>query len=323
MTTESHSGLVSIGERLLAGLVLAALTYFMFQWGVEGVVHSRKTATVPELKGRSLAAALDQLSSLNLGLRKEGTEFDGAVPISSVLRQDPPSGTVVREGKIIKVIVSQGGETELAPAVVGLPLRNAEMLLRQAQLLLGEVNEAYSLKAEKGTVLSQEPKAEASVERNSLVNVTVSGGPPPAGITLMPDFQRKDIALAREWAAGAGVEISDTKDITSPFPYGVVLTQTPPPDSVLSAGIKGQFVISGRVGKGVSPGSQSKTFHYELSAEGSESLVRIIVVDKYGEHELFNGLRKPGSKIDLPISEAGGSQAKIFLNGILVEERDL
>ncbi len=306
-----------------AGLGLVVVAFFALQWGLEGVIHSRKTQTVPDLKGRSLSSALDLLAPLNLGIRKSGTEFDASVPISSVLRQDPAAGTVVREGKIVRVVVSQGGETVLSPAIVGLPLRNAEMLLRQGQLQLGEVSEAYSLKTEKGMVIAQDPKAEASVERNSLVSVTVSGGPPPAGITLMPDFARKNISEAQSWASGAGVQITETKDPTALFPFGTILTQTPPPDTALQPDTKVAFTISGRAGKSDASQAAAKTFHYELAQGGSESMVRIVVVDKYGERELFNGVRKPGSKIDLPLQEAGTARVRIFVNGILVEERDI
>jgi serine/threonine-protein kinase len=305
------------------GGLLLILAFYMLRWGIQGVIHSRKTQTVPDMKGRSLAASLDMLTPLNLGLRKEGAEFDGSVAVSSVLRQDPPPGTVVREGKIVRVVVSQGGETVLVPAVVGLPLRNAEMFLRQSQLLLGEVSESYSLRLDKGVVLSQEPKSEASVERNSLVNVNVSGGTPPAGIILMPDFLRKNVSEARTWAQAFGLTLQESKDMSSPFTFGTVLSQNPASDFVVSAGDKVSVVISG---KKDAPGRDSpaaKTFHYELSQGGSESLVRIVVADKYGERELFNGLRRPGSKIDLPIQETGEARVKIFLNGILVEERDL
>jgi len=309
-------------EFAAASLALAAFAFFSLQWGVEGVVHSRKTQAVPDIKGKSLSAALDALSTVNLGIRKEGSEFDSSVPISSVLRQDPPSGTVVREGKIVKVVVSQGGETVLAPAVVGLPLRNAEMMMRQSQLGLGEVSESYSLKQDKGVVLSQDPKAEASLERNALVNVVVSGGPPPAGVVLMPDFLRKNVTEAQQWAAQAGVNETETKDPSSLFPFGVILSQDPGPDAVLAAGAKVSFVISGHKG-GAAAEQAEKTFHYELAQGGSETLVRIVVIDKYGERELFNGLRKPGSKIDIPLQQSGGARVKIFLNGILVDERDL
>ncbi|MBI5241286.1 MAG: PASTA domain-containing protein [Elusimicrobia bacterium] len=310
-------------EAVGVGLVLAAAVFALLQWGIAGVVHDRRTQTVPDLKGRSLSSALDMLAPLNIGLRKESIEFNNAVPIASVLRQYPPAGTVVREGKIVRVVVSQGGETVLTPAIVALPLRNAEMLLRQSQLALGEVNETYSLKFEKGVVVSQDPKAESSVERSALVNVTVSAGSPPAGVNLMPDFLRKNIQEAQAWAGGAGLSLVETKDLSSPFAYGTVLSQTPAPDSPLTASTRVSVIISGRVGKPGEAGPAVTNFHYELPQGGSESLVRIVVSDKYGERELFNGLRRPGSKIDLPVQETGGAHVRIFLNGILVDERDM
>ena len=323
MTSEARAGVVRSWEVLAAGAALVLFAVLAIQWGLEGVIHSRKTQTVPDLKGRSLSAAMDLIAPLNLGLRKGGTEFDSGVPISSVMRQDPPAGTVVREGKIIKVVVSQGGETVLTPSIVGLPLRNAEMMLRQAQLSLGEVSEEYSLKLEKGMVIAQEPKAEASVERSALVSVKVSGGQPPAGLVLMPDFQRKNITEAREWAAANNLQIVETKDPSALFPFGTILTQTPAPDAQIKPESKVSFAISGRQGKNDATPTAAKTFHYELAQGGAESLVRIVVVDKYGERELFNGLRKPGSKIDLPLQQSGSARVKIFTNGILVEERDL
>ncbi|MFI5347381.1 MAG: PASTA domain-containing protein [Elusimicrobiota bacterium] len=308
-------------EMAAVGAVLLAFSYWAINWGMEGLVHNRKTVSVPDLKGRSLAAALDMLAPLNIGLRKTGVEFDATVPISSILRQDPAAGTVVREGKTVRVIVSQGGQTVQAPSVIGLPQRNAEMLLRQSQLALGEVSEAYSLKAEKGQVLSQDPKGETSVERDTLVNLVVSGGSPPAGVSLMPDFQRKTLDEVQSWAAGAGMKVDVKSDPSSLFPSGTVLTQTPSPDAALSPDGSISVTVSGH--KGAAPTAATKTFRYELAQGGSDSQVRIVMVDKYGERELFNGLRKPGSKIEVPVQTAGGARVKIYLNGILVEERDL
>jgi serine/threonine-protein kinase len=308
-------------EMAAVGAVLLAFSYWAINWGMEGLVHNRKTVSVPDLKGRSLAAALDMLAPLNIGLRKTGVEFDASVPISSILRQDPAAGTVVREGKTVRVIVSQGGQTVQAPTVVGLPQRNAEMLLRQSQLALGEVSEAYSLKAEKGQVLSQDPKGETSVERDTLVNLVVSGGVPPAGVSVMPDFQRKTLDEVQSWAAGAGMKVDVKSDTSSLFPSGTVLTQSPAPDAALSPDGSISVVVSGH--KGAASTAATKTFRYELAQGGSDSQVRIVMVDKYGERELFNGLRKPGSKIEVPVQTAGGARVKIYLNGILVEERDL
>ena len=156
------------------------------------------------------------------------------------------------------------------------------------------------------------------LEKKTLV---VSGGAPPAGVALMPDFLRKHVDEAHSWAAGAGVSLVIKTDVSSLFPNGTVMTQTPAADTVLSPDAKVQLLVSGR--KGAAPTVAAKTFKYELPQSGSESQVRIVVIDKYGERELFNGVRKPGTKIEVPVQETGGARVKIYMNGILVEERDL
>lgn len=309
-------------EVIISVIVLAAFAFFMLRWGIEGAVHHRDIQVVPDLNGRSLRGALDMLAPRKLALMKEGSEFNGTVPIGSILRQRPPAGTKVREGKSIRVVVSQGGETVFTPGVAGLPLRNSEMLLRQNQLLLGEVTESYSLRLDKGLVLSQDPQPESSVERNSLVNVVVSAGPPPEGIVLMPDFLRKNIVEASQWASSVGVPLTIDKDKGSLFPYGTILAQDPPSDAVVGDDTQVKFTISGRPTDGKDRAA-TVTFQYQVPQGSSESLVRILVVDQHGERELFNGLRAPGSKIDVAIPEGGNARMKIFLNGILVEERDL
>ncbi len=62
---------------------------------------------------------------------------------------------------------------------------------------------------------------------------------------------------------------------------------------------------------------------YEVAQSGSQSQIRIIMVDQHGEREIFNGFRDPGSKVDLTVPHGGAAKVRIFVNGILVEEREL
>ena len=137
----------------------------------------------------------------------------------------------------------------------------------------------------------------------------------------MPDFQRKTLDMVTAWAVGAGVKVDVKSDPKSLFPGGTVLTQNPVPDAALTPDAAVEVTVSGR--KGAAPSAAAKMFRYELSQGGSDSQVRIVILDKYGERELFNGLRQPGSKIEVPVQAAGGARVKIYLNGILVEEQDL
>ena len=302
-------------------IVLAVFAYFAGQWALEGAIHGRKQVQVPDLKAKSVVAALDALAPLNLVLRKDGTEFDSSVPVGAVLRQIPAAGTVVREGKTIRVIISHGGETVFVPSIVSIPLRNAEMMLRQKQLLLGEVSESYSLRVDKGVVLSQDPKGESNAEKNALVNVVVSGGAPPPGIVLMPDFRQKSAAEVKAWADGQKLTPEIAEDAGSLFPAGTVLNQDPGPDAVISAGTAVRFTVSGRPRDAGE--ATVKHLKYEVSQGSAASLVRIMVVDSSGEREVFNGLRDPGSKIDLALPQQTAARVRIFVNGILVEEKPL
>ena len=303
-------------------LTLFFLTYFLFSWTMDTVIHSRKEVIVPDIQGKSAANALQLVSEGDLAMKIDGFEFNDSVPIGTVLRQAPSAGTTVREGKIVKVVFSQGGESVFTPNLIGLPLRNAELLLRQRSLLLGEVSESYSLKAEKGTILSQEPKSEMSVSKNTMVAVAVSAGAPPAGIVLMPDFRQRKIDETYQWASDNKLEVKTLEDVSSLFPGGTVIDQVPAADTVVSAGSPITLTISSRKS---SAGQDEKEFHihYEVSQSGSQRNIRIVAVSKQGDREIFNGLRDPGSKIDLTVPYGGADKIRIFINGILVEEREV
>lgn len=322
--SSSDEKIVSLGFVLRVGGVGFALffmTYFLFSWTMETVIHDRKEVIVPDISGKSSVSALQALSEINLAMKIGGYEFNETVPIGTVLRQVPSAGSTVREGKIVRVVFSQGGESVFIPNLIGLPLRNAELLLRQRQLVLGEVPEAYSLKAEKGTVLSQDPQPELSVPKNTMVQVTVSNGPPPAGIVMMPDFRQKKSDEAQQWAAQNGLSLSLTEDSNSLFPGGTIIDQSPQSDTVVSPGAKISLTVSSR--KGQSGGEREFRVHYEVSQSGAQRHIRIVALGKNGDREIFNGLRDPGSKIDLSVPYAGAEKIRIFVNGILVEERPI
>jgi serine/threonine-protein kinase len=302
------------------GFALFFLTYFLFSWTMETVIHNRKEVLVPDISGKSSVNALQALSENNLAMKIEGYEFNEAVPIGTVLRQVPDAGATVREGKIVRVVFSQGGESVFTPNLIGLPLRNAELLLRQRQLVLGEVSESYSLKAEKGTVLTQDPKPELSVSKNTMVQVAVSAGLPPAGIVMMPDFRQKKSDEAQQWASQSGMSLSLSEDPGSLFPGGTIIDQSPVPDTVVSAESRITLTVSSR--KGAQAGSEKEfRVHYEVSQSGSQRHIRVVALGKSGDREIFNGLRDPGSKIDLSVPYGGAEKIRIFVNGILVEER--
>jgi serine/threonine-protein kinase len=153
-----------------------------------------------------------------------------------------------------------------------------------------------------------------------MVQVAVSAGMPPAGIVMMPDFRQKKSDEAQQWASQSNVSLTLNEDPGSLFPSGTIIDQTPAPDTVVTADSKITLTVSSR--KGSSSGSDKEfRVHYEVSQSGAQRHIRVVAIGKSGDREIFNGLRDPGSKIDLSVPYGGAEKIRIFVNGILVEER--
>ena len=123
-----------MGLVFLALIALAAAAYYSFNAVMNSVIHSNKEIVLPDLAGKSLTEAVEEVSSLGLGLRKEGEEFNNNVPPGMVLRQAPPAGMNVREGKIIRVTISQGGEMIYVPDLKGQTVRAADITLKEVEI---------------------------------------------------------------------------------------------------------------------------------------------------------------------------------------------
>ncbi len=233
-------------EWLFAIAILSLVAAVSINWAMKGAIHYKKDIAVPDLVGKSLTEALEILSSSNLGLKKEGAEFNEAVPQGTILRQQPPSGLTVREGKIIQVMVSQGGQTITIPNLVGQSLRAAEISLRTNFLSLGEINSRPSLKFQKDTIVEQQPEAGAKTTKNSLVHITLSNGPPSNGTILMPDFIGKKWEDVQIWEEKLSIETERNQDPSSSMGRDTIVNQEPIPDTQLSSDAKVKFTVATR-----------------------------------------------------------------------------
>ncbi|MDR1124012.1 MAG: PASTA domain-containing protein [Elusimicrobiota bacterium] len=304
----------------ITAAVLAVAAYFAFDWAMSAVVHSRKEVQVPDISKKPAVVALDLLANANLAMRKAGEEYQPDLLSGSVIRQLPPAGTVVREGKVVRVWLSQGSQSIEVPDLSGLALRNAELVLRQMHLTVGTKDTAYSLTIERGAVISQDPAAGALAVKDSEVNLVVSGGNPPSAVLLMPDFRHKKIADVNLWASDANISVEITEDEDSPFPNGTIIKQTPLPDSEITPDSGIEITVSARP---LAAGEQLYRIHYELPQGKNTNRVKIVMQDELGEREILNEVRQPGSKIDLSVPYGDNAAFRIYVDGILVREKEM
>lgn len=142
------------------------------QTGVETVV-------TPDVKNMSLDEAQRKLDDLGLNVTiKE--EYDSNVESNHVISQMPEAGTNVKEGDSITIVLSKGKKQAQVPNVVGLSLIDAESVLRENNLVLGNVKQEYSENFKEGNIIRQTPQSGTSISGNGeAVDVVVSKGPKP------------------------------------------------------------------------------------------------------------------------------------------------
>jgi eukaryotic-like serine/threonine-protein kinase len=118
----------------------------------------------------------------------------------------------------------RAGSVEV-PSLESLTQEEAQELLAESSLSLGEVSEATSDSAPKGTVIEQEPQAGASVNPETSVNVTLSSGPEQISV---PDLAGLSLAEAQRALSEAGLELGRQDEAPSDtVPVGAVIEQDP------------------------------------------------------------------------------------------------
>lgn len=301
------------------GLVLG-MAYITFDWAVGAVIHYRRVVMTPDLSGKSVMESLNLLGPSHLGLTKEGEQFDKRYPAGTIVRQNPPPGTMVREGRLIHIMLSQGGETLFVPDLLGQPLRNAQTTLQNVGLSLGEVEHRPSLRFEKDQVMSSDPPSGTVVSKNALVSFVVSDGSPAGDVLLMPDFAGKNVAEARQWASARQIGFSMREESDLGRAPGEITMQAPAADSPIRPGDTLTVVVNSATS---AVGANGSPIYFEVPQGSSDRDIKIFVIDETGEHEVFRRAQAPGSRIDLTVQPQGRAKARIFVNGIMVEEQEL
>lgn len=142
--------LLILAAALACGLISAALTL--------RIVRNAQTISVPNLSGRTLAAATSDAALRRLRIKVMGRKNHAKIGAGRVIEQDPLPGTSTKENRTLRVILSMGPRKTTVPDVQGQALRSARLRLESMGVPIRRVIEAPSAVAE-GTVLVQVPEA--------------------------------------------------------------------------------------------------------------------------------------------------------------------
>jgi beta-lactam-binding protein with PASTA domain/tRNA A-37 threonylcarbamoyl transferase component Bud32 len=134
------------------------------------------------------------------------------------------------------------GGNVTVPNVVGEPVAVATQTLQNDHLSVGTTTSRTSTSA-KGTVLSTDPAAGASVSKNSSVKLVLSAGP-NVPIVQVPSVEGQQLGAAIQQIQAAGLTYT-VRYITSDKPVGTVISQSPAGGSRVKKNVPIVLTVSG------------------------------------------------------------------------------
>jgi beta-lactam-binding protein with PASTA domain len=144
------------------------------------VSRGPKPVDVPSVVGRSLVEARGVLEGKGFKVT-ETEQTSTSKPDGTVLSQSPAGGSSVKPGTSVSLTVAKAPPQVQIPDVTGDTKDEARQALRDNELKVRVVRRDVDTPDEDGMVVAQDPQAGSSVDRGTLVTITVGTfTPPPA-----------------------------------------------------------------------------------------------------------------------------------------------
>jgi eukaryotic-like serine/threonine-protein kinase len=217
--------------------------------GEQAKEHSTVTLTVsrgpgavqvPSVEGLGRQQAAATLTDAGLVVARAVRQADDTVPVGHVIKTSPAAGRQVDRGSNVTLFVSSGPQRVAVPDVVGLTKQAAQQTLGDQGFEV-TITEEGSDAAAPGTVLRQDPAANAKADPGSSVAIVVARAIPKV---IVPDLTGQGEQEASDTLTAAGlVPRISHRDVTDQTQDGVVLDQRPGPETQVRKGAPVRLIV--------------------------------------------------------------------------------
>ena len=182
-------------------------------------------AVVPDLTGRTLEAAIEALTPLEVVI-EQAEENSATVPVGEVSRTDPAAGSRIFKGSNVTIYLSLGPKQLKVPDAIGLSSQEARKLVGDSGFTVGNIGNFFSPEPI-GQVFGLSAPAGAILNQGSVLDVLVSLGP-------LPEVSGLLVEDARALLSELDVRVEELEVFNNEVPIGsavgLVLAKTPLPE---------------------------------------------------------------------------------------------
>ena len=299
---------LSMAAGLLVFVGIVAVSVFFIN------VRGAERTMVPDVQGRDLTAALLELQVKELYPRISLRYSQSSSDKGLVLEQNPQPGTIVKAGRRIQLVVSQGVMVNTVENYLG---RNIDEVRMDIQTLLSSqgssvqlitINEPlmYVFSTEPaGTVLQQKPEPGTTYSGPTALELVVSRGSENT-LTRIPSLLGLGFEDALEQIGRAGIdfEFSLRQSQTGELP-GTVVAQDPAGDILAPSSTRVTIVLA--TPDMLSENEVFGLFTYDMAKNPYPLLISLESLLPGGSRQRLLSVLYPGGRLTVPYIQPAGA----------------
>jgi beta-lactam-binding protein with PASTA domain len=290
---------MAIGLVIFVGIVAVAVFFIS--------VRGAEQTMVPEVVGQDLTSALLELQVKELYPRIQLRYSQSSSDKGLIIEQDPRPGSIVKAGRRIRLVVSQGVMVNTMENYIG---KNIDDVRIDLQTLWADEGSAaplitikdpvmYEYSAEPpGTILQQTPEAGAAISGPTSLEVVVSRGPEDALISI-PNLVGLPLQQALTEIGATGIDFTFTVRPPEAGETGeTVVAQSPAGGSMAEAATRVQVTLASP--ETLAAGEVFGIFRYDMAKNPYPLSIRLEAQLPSGERRRLLAMEYSGGKLSVP-----------------------
>ena len=311
---------ISMAVGLLVFVGIIAVSVFFIN------VRGAEQTMVPDVQGQELTSALLELQVKELYPRINLRFSQSSADKGLVLEQNPHPGTIVKAGRRIQLVVSQGVMINMVENFIGRNVEDVRIYLMTMfssqgaasgntavpQLITLKDPLLYEYSAEPaGTILQQRPEPGTSITGPLTLELVVSRGLENTHISV-PALLGLGLEEALEQIGRTGIDFQfSLRPAQAGEKPGTVVAQAPAGDSLAPSDARVSITMS--IPDDLSDSEAFGLFHYDMAKNPYPLLIRLESILPSGERQRLLSVQYPGGPLSVPYRQPDGSVLVLYM----------
>lgn len=274
---------------------------------------------VPPVEGLPVDEARRILKETGLQV-SVNEQYDSEKEKGIVIKQTPEKDEVVKKGRSVLLLVSKGQDLVEVPNVIGHDYEEARLTLINEGFSVDPPQEVYSSEIVEGKVAEQEPNGKTQAPRGSRIQLSISLGAKPE-LQKVPNIIGLTQEAARAELSRLGLELDENIGQVESNDYlsGQIVNQDPASGAELEEGSK----VKASISTGPGPAPKDIQVNVGIPDDGHTHEVKIETEDVRGRYYPYISTHQPGDNVVKSIRFYGKGRVKVYLDGVVVEEKPI